>query len=186
MRWTTLFIRMQIADVSDLTVFGGCFCTSTNTHKRDPYFILFTGFLKGKMCTVSGWMVQTGCVGTAVFFEWCLLHGWVHAGRRCLGCFGRFHPLASAISELVRQLHYAVPVSSSSLFRIDTSPFHFPGIYTYPFTFSLLITLFTLPSRAVRSLLNLPASLNLHFNRGTFFFFFFLLKPLNMAIVDKT
>lgn len=82
------------------------------------------------------------------------------------------------ISELVRQLHYAAPVSSSSLFRIDMSPFPFPGIYTYPFTFSLLITLFTLPSRVVRSLLNLPASSNSHFNRGT------ILKKTNIKYGD--
>lgn len=53
-------------------------------------------------------------------------------------------------SKLVQQLHYAAPVSSSSLFHIDT--FHPPRPPYGPFSFSLLISSFTLLARAVMSL----------------------------------
>lgn len=54
-------------------------------------------------------------------------------------------------SKLVQQLHYAAPVSSSSLFHIDTSPppnslFHSPF---GPFSFTLLISSFTLLAQVV-------------------------------------
>lgn len=127
------------------------------------------------MVCVVRW-VQRECVVFRVYvhccFVWMVSFAWLCACRMTvLQMFWKLRPSGLSqleFSKLVQQLHYAAPVSSSSLFYIDTSPFSIP-LFS-PSTPIHLASLYWSPLCASgfgRIFFNLPVSVNSHLNSKT-------------------